>query len=124
MVEESEEYLYLADTGEVPDGKSKCYALEGRSVMLCHAGGKLYAVENRCSHEKTPLEGGRVRASGKIVCPIHGATFDLETGKALSAPAVLPIAAFPMKIEGDKIYIKLVPTPKPPKNPFAMPGVG
>ena len=124
MTEGSEEYVYLADTADGPaDGKSQCYSLNDRSVLLCHAGGKLYAVENQCSHERKPLEGGRVRSSGKVVCPIHGATFDLETGKALNAPAVLPIAAFPMKIEDDKIYIKLVPMPKPPKNPFGIPGM-
>lgn len=114
------EYLYLAPAGEVAAGKMKCYELEGRSVLLCNGAKGLFAVENRCSHEKTPLDEGRLRGS-RVVCPIHGASFDLETGKALGPPAVLPIAAFPMKIEDDKIYIKLVPTPKPPSNPFAIP---
>lgn len=116
-----DEYLYLAPLGDVAEGKMKCYELEGRNVLLCNTAKGLQAVENQCSHEKTPLDDGRLRMSGKVVCPIHGASFDLDTGKALGPPAVLPIAVFPMKIEDDKIYIKLVPTPKPPKNPFAIP---
>jgi nitrite reductase/ring-hydroxylating ferredoxin subunit len=116
-------FKFVAKTSDVDPGKNRCFKVEDRNVLLIHLpNGTFRAVENQCSHEKKPLEGGRVRA-GKIVCPHHGANFDLETGKAVSAPAVLPIHVYPVKVEGDDVMVQLVDPPKKPKNPFAIPGV-
>ena len=119
------DFTPVAVTSDIPEGGTKCLEVDGRQVMLIHgAGGIFRAIENACSHEKKSFEGARVRGSKKIVCPHHGANFDLETGKALSAPAVLPITVFPLKIEGDEILIQLIEGVKRPANPFAIPGSG
>ena len=82
------------------------------------------AVENICSHEKISLEGGRLRGASKIVCPHHGSNFDIAAdGKALGAPAVLPITVFPVKVDDGNVYVQLVEAKKGPDNPWAIPGV-
>jgi nitrite reductase/ring-hydroxylating ferredoxin subunit len=78
----------------------------GRSILIVHHGGRLFAIENRCSHAEQPIECGRVRY-GWIACPAHGAKFDLETGDALTAPATTPIATFPIRVVGDRIEVAL-----------------
>ena len=118
-------FVFVAKAEDVPSAGMKCFEVEGRGVLVMNTGDGAYkAVENACSHEKKPLEGGRVRGGKKIVCPHHGANFDLDTGKALSPPAVLPITVFPTKVEDGSIFVQLVEAVKPPANPFAVPGAG
>ena len=119
------DFTKVASLADVPEGQTLCLSVEGRVVMLIHAaGGTVRAIENQCSHEKKSFEGARIRGGKKIVCPHHGANFDLETGKALNPPAVLPITIFPVKVEGDDIYVQLIEAVKRPANPFAIPGSG
>lgn len=118
-------FTRAAAVADVPEGTTRCLEVDGRPVMLIHAaGGTFRAIENLCSHEKKSFEGARIRGGKKIVCPHHGANFDLETGKALNPPAVLPITIFPVKVEDGDIYIQLVEGVKRPANPFAVPGSG
>ena len=121
---EAQDFIKVAREEDIPAGKSVCYEVEGRGVLVCNFHGTFRALENMCSHEKKPMEGGRLRGSSRIVCPHHGSNFDLaEDGKAMGAPAVLPLTVFPVKVEDGDIYIQLVEAKKGPANPFAMPGV-
>lgn len=58
--------------------------------------GQYYAVQRMCSHAALPLDGGRVRGTS-IVCPHHGARFDLKSGRVLGPPAFAAIAAYPTR---------------------------
>ena len=64
----------------------------------------LYAIENRCSHADMPLACGRMR-NGWIMCPTHGARFDLATGEALGLPASAPVATFAVRVVNGTIEI-------------------
>jgi len=63
-------------------------------------------VRNLCSHAHETLECGRMK-SGWIACPVHGARFDLETGKPMNPPATTPIDTFPVRITGDMIEVEV-----------------
>ena len=65
-----------------------------------------YAVSAWCSHQKSSLVHGDI-CNHEIECPLHGARFDLKTGRHLSLPAVRPIARFDVKIDGNKILLKV-----------------
>ena len=118
------EFVFVAREDDVPAGKNRCFEVEGRGVLLCSFHSGMKAVENICSHEKISLEGGRLRGAGKIVCPHHGSNFDVDDdGKAMGAPAVLPITVFPVKVEDGNVYVQLVAPKKGPDNPWAIPGV-
>lgn len=99
-------YQRVADIAEIAPGSVKAVEIEGCSILLCHSEGRIFAIENQCSHAQEPLECGRMKA-GRIACPAHGARFDLETGEALSYPATEPIRVFPVRIEGDSILVAL-----------------
>ena len=64
-----------------------------------------YAVGAWCSHQKTSLVHGDIE-DHEIMCPLHGARFDLRSGKQLSLPAVRPIPSYPVKVEDGKVFIK------------------
>lgn len=79
-------------------------------VLLLRVSGDVIAVYNHCTHVGKSLEGGRVMG-GQITCPFHGACFDLQSGAAVSGPAVAPLHLFPVKIEGEDIHVDLSETP-------------
>ena len=66
------------------------------------------AIEDSCTHARIPLSGGWVE-NGCVGCPWHGAEFDLKTGKALSLPATGRVATFPVRVEGDSVFVGLNP---------------
>jgi nitrite reductase/ring-hydroxylating ferredoxin subunit len=52
----------------------------GENILLSNVGGKIYATQNDCGHQRASLARGTLE--GKIVtCPLHGAKFDVTTGE-------------------------------------------
>ena len=100
----SDGYRFVARTEEIPAGTMKCFDIAGNDVLVCHTGGTFYAVKNLCTHAESKLDGGRVRANW-ISCPAHGARFDLATGKSLGGVGYRPIATYPLKLDGDGIFV-------------------
>jgi len=71
-----------------------------------HGDGKFYAVEVWCSHQKVSLINGDLE-DYELMCPLHGACFDIRSGKHLSLPAVRPIESYPVKVEDGNILVKI-----------------
>jgi 3-phenylpropionate/trans-cinnamate dioxygenase ferredoxin subunit len=78
--------------------------VDGVPVLLVHCDGEIYAVEDVCTHDGGELDGGELDGC-RIMCPRHGAFFDVKTGKALTLPAVSPLPTFPVTIDGDDISV-------------------
>ena len=64
----------------------RCFTLGGAAVLLCHTRDGVHAVENICTHAYARLDEGRLRGH-RLICPLHGASFDARTGAVLGAPA-------------------------------------
>ncbi|HKE36969.1 MAG TPA: non-heme iron oxygenase ferredoxin subunit [Candidatus Baltobacteraceae bacterium] len=96
----------VAKTGDVAPGSTRRVEADGVELLLCNVDGKLYAIEDVCTHDGGPLDQGTLEGE-TVVCPRHGATFDVRTGDALTLPAVLPLMTFPISIEGDDVYVEL-----------------
>jgi 3-phenylpropionate/trans-cinnamate dioxygenase ferredoxin subunit len=89
---------------ELANNKSRAVELEGRSVLICRAGGELYAVENRCSHQAAELEGGRIRGC-YLSCPLHGARFNLKDGEPLGQLTRVAIQTYPVRLADGMIQV-------------------
>ena len=94
----------VAKRDEVPPGTTKRVEVDGEAVLLCNVDGELYAVEDVCTHDGGPLDQGELMGC-RIMCPRHGAMFDVTTGAALTLPAVVPLATYAVRAEGDDIFI-------------------
>jgi 3-phenylpropionate/trans-cinnamate dioxygenase ferredoxin subunit len=94
----------VAKCSDVPPGAATRVEIDGVEVLLCNVGGELYAVEDVCTHDGGPLDQGELEGS-RIMCPRHGALFDVTTGRALTLPAVMPLETYVVRIEGDEIFI-------------------
>lgn len=91
--------------GELADGRVKVVTAEGLEVILVRSGERYFACERYCSHEKFPLDFGRLRDATTLACTYHGAEFDLETGAVKRAPAFKGITVYPVRIVGDEVLI-------------------
>ena len=75
---------------------------------MFNAGGELYAIEDRCSHDDGPLAEGPFDPERKTVeCPRHGSLFDLTTGRPKTLPAYMPVDTFPIRVEDGVIKLEV-----------------
>ena len=106
----------LLPVASVADGAKVACSVEGLDVLICRLEGVIFAVENRCSHASSRLDGGKFRGH-TIACPLHGARFDIRDGRPLAAPATKPIRTFEVILDGGKINI-VEPAPLPVRPKF------
>ncbi len=96
----------VAKIGELTPGTTKKVEVDGVPVLLCNVGGTVYAVEDVCTHDGGPLDEGELDGC-RVMCPRHGALFDVTTGAALTLPAVIPLQTYGVRVEGDEVFVDL-----------------
>lgn len=87
-------------------GKVMVYRGGAKPIAIFRLADSYFAIEDICSHEEASLSEGEIEDS-KIECPLHGAIFDIKTGKNLSLPAVLPVKSYPVKVVNGDILLEL-----------------
>jgi nitrite reductase/ring-hydroxylating ferredoxin subunit len=98
------EWIKVAALEDVPPGEGFLVEVGDVPIALWNVEGTIYATDDTCSHEEASLSEGDLW--GEVVeCPLHGAQFDVTSGEVLSLPAVFPIKTYPVKVEGDSIYL-------------------
>ena len=99
----------VAPVEELRPGSVKIVYTGAIAVGVYNLNGEYYALEDRCSHDDGPLcEGDFDCDDGVAICPRHGANIDIRTGRALTLPAVEPVATFPVRVDNGIIKVKLV----------------
>ncbi|MDA7977173.1 MAG: non-heme iron oxygenase ferredoxin subunit [Pirellulales bacterium] len=96
----------VARTSEVSDPGKILVEVEEQLVALFHVDGQFYALDDVCTHDGGPLADGELDGC-QIICPRHGARFDIKTGAALTMPATFPTQSHEVKIEDGQVYVKL-----------------
>lgn len=83
--------------------------IAGREVAVCHTKEGIFAVDNICTHAFARMTEGRLRGV-RLICPLHGASFDVRDGRVLGAPATQPLAAHAVRVEGGVVEVAINPT--------------
>ncbi len=96
----------VGSLSEFKGGRQLACRVLDLELLLLRVGSDVMVLHNRCTHLGKPLTGGRVMA-GQITCPFHGACFDVNTGAAVSGPAVFPLHRFPARLEGEDVVADL-----------------
>ena len=92
---------------ELPEVGVACVEIDGQRIAIVRdEAGDLHAVDDTCSHANVSLSEGDVENS-TIECWLHGSRFDLRTGEPTTPPATTPIAVYPVKIDGDDVYVSV-----------------
>jgi 3-phenylpropionate/trans-cinnamate dioxygenase ferredoxin subunit len=79
--------------------------VDGTNILLVNQDG-LHALQGTCSHEYFELDKGFL-SHGAITCALHLSRFDLSDGEPLDPPAELPLATYPVVVEGEDIVLEL-----------------
>jgi 3-phenylpropionate/trans-cinnamate dioxygenase ferredoxin subunit len=93
---------------DVAEGKMRSCMVAGREIVVCRTKEGIYAVDNICTHAYARLDEGRLRGT-RLICPLHGASFDIRDGRVLGAPATRPLATHSVTLIDDQIEISLSP---------------
>ncbi len=88
---------------EIPAGAAQELAVNNTPVLVINRpGAGFIALSRVCTHLGCLVDFNK--AQNRIICPCHGAVFDLE-GKVLSGPPPRPLPRIPLTIEGDSVLI-------------------
>jgi len=101
-------YYQIAPVSEIPEGERLFFVLEDKPVVLFALKEGFFATGDVCSHDGGDIGQGEIEGF-EIICPRHGARFDIRTGKVLALPAVKDIPAYPVRISVDGLIEVGVP---------------
>ena len=103
---------------ELPPGSMQGLVIADREIVLCRSReGQVYALDNICTHAMARMDEGRLRGN-RLICPLHGASFDVRDGRVLGAPAVKPLACHTVRICGEQIEVAINAVTTDIQQPF------
>lgn len=73
-------------------------------IAVFNVGGKFYATDDTCTHEKSSLADGYIDCE-IVECAFHFAKFDIRNGAVLSPPASRPLRTYPTKVEDGYVWV-------------------
>ena len=99
-------WIRVCEAGEIDEEDLIRWDHDGRTFAIYHTETGFFATDGLCTHEDAHLEDGLVIGT-VIECPLHQRTFDIATGKALTAPAYDDLRTYPVKVEDGTVYVLL-----------------
>jgi nitrite reductase/ring-hydroxylating ferredoxin subunit len=103
----NEPFTDVLSAADLPVGRMKAVTIDDRTVAISHTAKGFFATDNTCPHRGGPLAEGDLIGE-EIVCPWHLWGFDVTTGLC-PGNAEFTIATHEVKVEGDRILVKLSP---------------
>ena len=100
------EFIKVARVSDIPPGQIRGFEVGYERIVIGHTENGFFAVTDECSHDAAPISDGELRGKN-LVCPRHGAMFNIENGAVTGPPAVIGIDCFEVKVDGEEIYVRL-----------------
>jgi 3-phenylpropionate/trans-cinnamate dioxygenase ferredoxin subunit len=99
-------FVKVAKTIDIPAGKMLHVEVDGNEILIANVEGRFYAVGDRCPHMSALLSKG-VLNNRIVTCPRHFSSFDVITGKAVSAGQTQDLPVYEVKVEGNELFIDI-----------------
>ncbi len=103
----------VAKTEDIPAGTMKAVTVVGKEIIVFNVGGKFYALPRKCTHLSGDLSQGKLEGNS-IICPRHGAHFDVTTGKCIQGPKIGPLKMngkdeipYVVRVDGNSIKVSV-----------------
>jgi 3-phenylpropionate/trans-cinnamate dioxygenase ferredoxin component len=99
------EFVRVCRLDELPEVGVAAAEVNGTTIAIARdEDGHVHAVNDTCTHANVSLSEGEVEGC-TLECWLHGSRFDLVTGEPTGPPATVPVAVYPVKIEGDEVFV-------------------
>lgn len=106
-------YVVVAEARDIPPGHMKLARVGDRELLVANVHGKFHAVDNRCPHKQADMSQGRLEGN-LLVCPEHGAKFDVATGKVVEGiklgpfkVSVADLRTYEARVEGTQVLVRV-----------------
>jgi nitrite reductase/ring-hydroxylating ferredoxin subunit len=110
-------FIRVAGKNEIQIGETKKIRLGKKEILIANVDDKYYAIQAYCTHRNGDLSMGSLDST-VITCPVHGAKFDVTTGKVVSPPKmgssqtkIEDEPTYPVKVENEEILVKVADSP-------------
>ena len=100
------EFKRVAKIEDISAGQASMVDVDGREIALFNVGGSFHAIDNTCTHVGGPLCEGEI-AGSEVICPWHGAMFDVTTGQVLGPPAASNVGRYNVRVDGPDLEIEV-----------------
>ena len=100
------QYHDVASADDIGEDEAQQVVVGNKEICIVNKGGEFFALEDVCTHAYASMADGYVEGD-QIECPLHGACFEIRTGKVKSAPATVDLKTFPVKVEGGRVKVGL-----------------
>ena len=99
------DFVRVASTSEIPEGKMRKVIVSTQQVLVANVKGKYYAIGNVCTHLGGPLDKGTLEGH-EVECPLHRSHFDVTNGAVKRGPATRPEPVYDVKVESGSILVR------------------
>ena len=96
----------VAKKDDIEPGQGILVEVEGKEIALFNCDGNYYAIDNECTHVGGPLYEGELEGD-TVICPWHGAEFNVKTGEVLGPPAKKGVKTYRVHVEGNSVKIEV-----------------
>jgi 3-phenylpropionate/trans-cinnamate dioxygenase ferredoxin subunit len=96
----------VAAAADVADDVPLTVKVGERDIGLYAVNGRYYGLEDVCPHAYALLSQGFVDGE-EIECPLHGAKFNITTGKCTKEPGGRDLARYDVRLEGGRLFVKV-----------------
>jgi 3-phenylpropionate/trans-cinnamate dioxygenase ferredoxin subunit len=104
-IDDEPDFVRVCRLDELPAVGAAAADIHGTIVAIVRTeDGSVHAVDDTCSHANVSLSEGELDGC-TLECWLHGSRFDIRTGRPTGPPATIPITVYPVKIEGDEVYV-------------------
>ena len=104
--DETKAEFYEIGPADLPNGERLFVEIGDKPIVVFNIAGQYFAIGDVCTHDDGPVGDGDLEGYN-IVCPRHGAEFDIRTGKVMMMPAVVDLPAYPVKVEAGNLFVGL-----------------
>ncbi|MFA5490501.1 MAG: non-heme iron oxygenase ferredoxin subunit [Candidimonas sp.] len=102
-----DEWVAVAQCADIDEDDTHAVRVDGREVCLYNVAGAFFATDNKCTHGDADLSDGLIQDGHLIECPLHEGTFDIRSGRAMSAPCTEAIRCHDLRVQDGVIYLRV-----------------
>jgi len=113
--EQQADWIEVGSINDIPrQGARVVERAEGNIAIFRTVDDKIFALRDKCPHKGGPLSQGIVHGN-RVACPLHDWKLELDSGEAV-APDEGCAASFPVRLEGDTVFLSLTANTRCPNK--------